>query len=401
MENKINLKTVGLGVFWVNFFGLLTKFFAFFSSILILSQLSLAEYGLSELILSIVAIFGIFMLPGLNQTIIADVGVEVGKNNLGEARKILKNYNKLRTILSFFIFSIFLVGSFFIDHYFTPNVINSIRVYSLTFLLAPIRSMISIVFSVTKNFFLQGFLLFSEEFFRFLFIFYFFNFTNLRLEGVFWALFFGQLLSTFSVFISYRQNLKNFGDIINKSSIFEFIKILLDHGKWATFSSYFNSLGQNIRLWVIKLFLGTEAVGVFSFAYTLISHVLSLFNLSGVMTPVLAESMEDEPRFKRLLIKSIKYQTLAFIFLGICSLIGAGYFVKIFFPHYTNSLPIFYIMLIALPMSGFASVINLLFFIAKMQKHLFFSIGLKNLSIFIFSVVGIYYTGLFGRSAVF
>lgn len=396
MDSSSTLKTIGLGIFWTNFFNILTKVFAFFSSVLILSHLSLAEYGLSELIISIVAISGIFMLPGLNQTIIADVAVEVGNNNLPKAKKIFKDYLTLRNILSFSVFIVFLAGSFFVENWFTSNVINSIRIYALTFLLAPIRSSISIIFSVAKNFFLQGFLLFSEEFFRFFFIYYFFNFSDLRLEGVFWALFLGQLLSTFSVFMAYRKIVKILGNQIAEGKRFDFIKIMLEHGKWATLSSYFNSFGQNIRIWVIKLILGTEAVGVFSFAYTLMSHVLSLFNISSVVTPILSESVSDQSRFNKILSKSLKYQLLVYFIIMLLSFILAELFVDLFFPNYLSSLPIFYIMLLALPVIGVAAVINILFFIYKAQKQLFDAIFLKNLSALVCSFIGIYFMGILG-----
>ena len=172
--------------------------------------------------------------------------------------------------------------------------------------------------------------------------------------------------------------------------------MLLKNGKWGILSTYMNNFGQNVRLWIVKFMLGTEAVALFSFAFTLFGHTMSLVAISNILNPIFSKLKDDTSKFIKLIDKSIKYQFIAYVGLLIVALTTFPTIIDYFFPNYHDSLFLFKILMIAIIPASFANIFTPLFYALNAQKSLFNSIMIKNFFIALFSVIFIYFFGILG-----
>ncbi len=398
MVKKISIiRTVFEGTFWTSIFGVLTKIIAMITAVLVLSHLSITEYGLSELAMSVVAFLSIFMLPGMIQVIVADMSTALGKEDYGRAREIGKNFFKLQSMLCGVAFLILLIISIFATKFFTSNVSGSLQILSLLFLISPIRGFFTLIFSVTKNFFAQGALSFLEELVRFAIISYCFNFTELRLEGVFLGGIGGPIISMLLLLSSFKNSYRPIRESLLTRTA-PFFESILNHGKWSVFSSYFNTFGQNMRLWIVQAFLGTGAVGVVSLAFNLLSHTQSLISFSSILSPLISEHQEDKRLVNTMVAKAIKYQMFIFIFTGTIFFFGMPVLVGALFPKYLLALPLYKLLLFSMIPASFAVVFTPMFHAKKEQKSLFNAIMTKNVAIALGSLVFLPVFGIIGAS---
>ncbi|MFO0718734.1 MAG: oligosaccharide flippase family protein [Candidatus Paceibacterota bacterium] len=390
-------RSIAQGTFVLSFFGLLTKFASFFTAIIVLRSLSIHEYGLSELSMTLFSFLGILLLPGISSVIIADMSFCKGQGNMPRAKEIFKRYVTLQSLLCIAGFIILFSSSFFVEYFATENVSNSLRILSFSFLISPFRMAFSILFSVEKKFFYQGMIGFFEEFFRLVVVLYIFVFHSFHLESVFLANTIGQASAMVFIYPFFLVSYKMWRRVIatNGGHVLE---SLFAHGKWAVFSTYLNTFGQNIRLWIIKTILGTPAVSIFSLAATLLAHTQSLFSLSNVLVPIISEKMSDRKLVNIIIAKSIKYQMIAFVIIGLCSLVFMPFVISLAFPKYLIALSSYKLLLVAMLLAPFAAVFTPMFQAAKQQKSLFKATFLKNISIVVFSIVLLPVFGVIGAS---
>ncbi len=396
-DNRSISRSIAEGTFWVSFFGILTKVVAVVSAVLVLRKLSIHEYGLSELAMSVVSFLGIFMLPGMMQAIVADISNAIGQRNLPRAKEIGSNFFKLQLCLCGIAFVLMFALSFVSGLFFTENVSNSLRVLSFVFLLAPFRSYFNLLFSVSKDFFALGALSFFEESFRLLLIYMLFAGTTWRIEAVFLGSIGGQILALIALLGLFHKNYRLFASVY-KSSTRPFGESLLNHGKWSVASSYFNTFGQNMRLWIIQFFLGTGAVSLFSLAFSLLTHTQSLISFSTTLAPILSEHNEDRRLINVIIAKSIKYQMFIFVLIGVICFFLVPVLVLNLFPKYAEALPLYNILLISMIPASFAIVFTPMFHAKKEQKSLFKAIGVKNAAIAVFSVIMLPIFGITGAA---
>lgn len=393
--NKSITRIVAEGTFWTSFYSMMTKIVSIVSAVVVLRYLSISEYGLSELATSVVAMLSIFMLPGMLQVIIADVSSSLGKGEGGRAKEILHNFFRLQIILSLFAFLLMFFIHLLATNIFTENVSSAIFILSFSFLLVPLRNLFTIIFIVTKSFYAQGIFSFLDELFRLFLILFLFNYTEMRLEGVFLGSVIGQCLATVIIFPLFLKLYKPI-NIHIKTQTQNIFESLILHGKWSVFSSYFNTFGQNMRLWIIQLFLGTNAVSIFSLALNMFIHTQSLVSLSGTMSPIIAEHNADKRLINKIVSKAIKYQFIVFGVISLGGVIFMPVLVNYLFPKYITALPIYYIFLFTMIPTSFAGVFTAMFHAKKAQKSLFNSISIKNAFIVLLSVIFVPIFGIIG-----
>ncbi|MSR73103.1 hypothetical protein EXS61_00630 [Candidatus Parcubacteria bacterium] len=390
-------RSIAQGTVIFTLLGILTKFASFFIAIIVLRSLSIHEYGLSELSMTVYSFLGILLLPGISSVIIADMSFCKGQGNMSRAKEIFKRYITLQTMLCIVGFILLFSFSFFAKYFVTSNVSNSLRILSFSFLISPIRMAFTIFFSVEKKFFFQALIGFCEEFFRLVVVLCVFSFSTFHLESIFWANILGQATALIFLcplfFMSYRAWRRV--QATNTGCVLESI---MAHGKWAVLSTYFNTLGQNIRLWIIKTMLGTPAVSIFSLASTLLAHSQSLFTLSSVLTPVISEKISNHKVVNIIIAKSIKYQMFVFVCIGLGVFLFMPYVIHFAFPKYTTAISSYNVLLITMLLAPFAVVFTPMFQAAKQQKSLFYTVFVKNISIVLFSFIFLPLFGVIGAS---
>ncbi|MST04253.1 MAG: hypothetical protein EXS49_01640 [Candidatus Pacebacteria bacterium] len=397
MENNISTKkALAEGAFSTSIASFALRGVGFLTSVILLKELSLYQFGVMELTSSIFSFLGIFLLPGINNVAISEVSYELGVGNKNKARAIVKNYFKLQYVFVFIAWAIFFFGANIIGRYYNLEISNSLKIISFIFLLSPIRSFLNLIYLSNFKFLLKNIYGVMEDAVKLVIIFFiFFILRSIRVDNVFFSTVTSQIISFFIMIPSaYRIWRQNFGSgSYEKIPLFSMI---LKNGKWGILSTYMNNFGQNIRLWIIKFTLGIEAVGLFSFAFTLFGHTMSLVAISNVLNPIFSKLKSDTVKFMKLIDKSIKYQFIAYLALLIIALTTFPTIIDYFFPKYHDSLFLFKILMISIIPASFANIFTPLFYSLNAQKSLFNSIMIKNFFIAFFSIIFIHLFGIVG-----
>ena len=140
-------------------------------------------------------------------------------------------------------------------------------------------------------------------------------------------------------------------------------------------------------------------MAIYNVAIQIISHLTKFTgSLEAVLLPVLSEELARSKELaKKIIDRSIKYSLWLVSAIMLISSFVIPYFLVLFFgDKYLSSIPVFQVMLFALPTSALGVVFRPIFFYFKEQKSLFF-IGLKiNLHTIPISVLLTYFLGVFG-----
>jgi len=391
--DKSILRTASEGTFWISFSTLLVKVVGIATVFIMLSRLGAAQYGNLELALSITSLFSIFMLPGIDALVVADMGSEIGKGSGRQARVILQTYLVLQYVLALCAFAIVFFGAtFFASTYNTST--HYIQLVSLQFLIGPLRTTFGVLFRVQLKFILQSLLTFIEETFKLISIASLFVLVRPSVTAVLVSIIISQLATLLVLTPSFISGMRTLSH--GATSVLRWWYLITGHGLWTLLSSYAGNVGRALRLWIIQKLLGPEAVGLYAVASGLIGHTTALVPLSTVLTPLLAQYVHEKVRFMRLLVKGIKYQLIANI-----GLIGVGFFVfppilRWLFPQYMQAFPLFQLMLFALIPGAVISVVTPAFFALKLQRSFFASMVLKTVLTVVFDYAGIVLFGIWG-----
>lgn len=304
-------------------------------------------YGEYRYILSIMAMVGIFALPGMGDALLQ----AVAKKFEGCLKKAIKEKFKWAilgsltclTIAGYFFFksNFDLVISFTIAALFFPfmqsteiyvSYLGGRKLFGIQVKYTVLTQIIAAVAIIITLFFSKSLVV--------LILIYFLSHTLLR-----------------SLFL--LCSLKRFP--ANKKEDEKFISF----GKHLSFLRIVHTIAAQIDKMLLFHFLGAVQVAIYSFAALPVSEAnVFLKNIRLLALPKLA--VRDKKEIKKTLLKKVGRATLLIVPLVLLYIIIAPYIYKIFFPQYTES--IFFSQLLFLTILAFPASIVALSFQAKMAK---------------------------------
>lgn len=378
----------GIGTFFIKVIGLC-------SILLVLHKLTLYEYGVVEITLTAVSLFNIFLLPGFGNTVVADMGVQRGLGNNENVRVLFRQFFRLQSILGIIAFCIVFFGSNVLAHYYNTNISILFKIASLTFLTSPFRTSMMTVFAVYFKFSSQSIYTVLEEGARLILIILLLYVFDARMYGVVLAAVCSQMIALVCMSPVFFKTYKLF----SKASLASYKpcwNLLTQHGKWGIFSTYLGTLTQNVRVFIIKLFLGTESVALFAVASGLFSHTLSLLPLTSIISPMIPQYVTYKEKFYLFIEKALKYQLINAIVVFVLAFFVLPSVIVYLFPKYESAIPLFKVLLLAIIPLSVATVFTPIFYALKAQKNLFFSNTLKLISAVILLPIGVSLFGIVG-----
>jgi O-antigen/teichoic acid export membrane protein len=154
-------------------------------------------------------------------------------------------------------------------------------------------------------------------------------------------------------------------------------EIIVSYGKWELPRSFSRNLVGKVRPWIIRLFLNTEAVGIFGVANMAISLLKDLMPTRTLS--VLIPRKIHEPRKLTFI---FFYGTKCFVLLslGLVALGSALYPLAIYFvfPHLSASIVLFYLLLPTVVLFAFIKLTNIFLVVKRRQKFLFYQSVLEQ-----------------------
>lgn len=369
--------TIARGLVWNTLGSTVTKVIIVVNIFYILSHLSVYEYGLTELVFSVIPVLGIFLLPGIFDTIVADMSVENGRKNHGRMKGLFIQFLKLQTVLGVIAWALLFFGAPIAAQLSGNQSIEYfLRIISFTFLIAPARSAVTMLSVVTIRFVDQSLFSVVEESSKFLFLVLFLGVLHLGPAGLLYASVLAPLIAVLlylpRTFSAYRQ----FSGV-QALYTHRWWQLVGTHRKWSIGTSYVGSLGTVARLWIIRAMLGTEAVGLFAFAYGIIGHLTGLMPLSAVLKPIVPRYVDNATLLSRLVRGAFKIQLVNAVVFIVIGFITLPLFIHIAFPLYLDATPLVLIMLFALLPGAVGSVVIPVFAALKKQRSFFFATVFK------------------------
>ncbi len=365
------VQTVGKGIAWNSFGMIAGKLLIIVNVFIVLTHLTVYDYGLTELVMSAVSLGGLALLSGLTSIVTVDLGVERAQNNLGRMKALYMQFFTLNLLLGTCMWAVF----FFVSSYVAQLVGNPViepflKIVSFTFLITPFRTISAVLAAVYLRYADQAAYGVVEEIWKCVLLIVFVVSMNLGPKGLLISYVGSQFLTVLSyswrTYTAYRQ----FGRAEPADSI-AFWNLASQHRLWGIGVSYVGTISQNFRIWIIKLLLGTEAVGLFAFAYGLYGNLVGLLPLASVLTPLYPQYVRERDRLARIIRMSAKAQLALGAALCIVAFLAAPLFVHTFFDHFSPSLPILFVLLLVLIPASIATVITPVFAAFKEQRSLF------------------------------
>lgn len=373
----------------------LTKVIAVSNTVLVLASLTPYAYGVAELALSVVGVFSIFQLAGLERTVVSDMGLEKGRGNLPVARRIFQDFFILLSLFALLAWSILFFGSEIVGRYFTDEIGSYFVILSFLFLVSPLGALMRMLYALNLDFLATSLFTFLQEATKMIFLATIFFVDDLSISYVLWSY---VVASGVPFFLLLHRTYPHVQRILSYPAHGSFAphRFILGHNFWTLVSNYLDNATKSIRLWFIKLFLGTEAVALFSVASGIVGQLSSFLNLSSTIAPVLPQYVGTPSVFYRIIDKAIKYQVLlAFILIAV----GAAtipILVEYLFPQYLMALPLFYMLIFILIPSSINNVFQTMFYVLKAQRSLFAAQIIRLASVILIAMTAIPAFGIAG-----
>lgn len=391
--DEISGTTVAKGVAILGGGNILLRIFNIAIAVLLLRWLSLFEFGVYRLVLAAYDLAAGFFLAGVENVVVSDV-----------SGGLKKNERTAKSLFSVYFFFMALVGAgLWALFFFTPSFLISwsgaegryLRILSFLFLLAPIETVYKLIFQIFLDFGWGTLFRVLREGGRLGLLLIFFFFFSFGIKEVLWSLLVAVALPIAVVIFGYRRP-----RLIIIPSFLELREALrtlfMTHGRWALLDDFLSNSGKNIRPFIIKTFVGVEAVALVSVAQNLISYTTSLFPIRDVLTPVFPRFGDRPEKLISRINRASKYSTWAYTVFGAGAAVVAPFMTLFLFPKYLPALPFFYIMLLGLPLTGFRSVLVPVFYAFKAQKTLFLLTVLRTVFMVGMGVILTYFFGMWG-----
>ena len=396
-DTTLSSRAIGGGL-WSSTSNWLLKGTTALSLVITLKYLTVYEYGVVQLILSLFSIGVLFNLSAFHDLMVAELGI-AKSGSASRLRGLFETFLKAQSLFSVILWALFFFGAPIIHVYLTTLNVEHIRIMSLLFLLSPVREAIQLLFNIELQF--KELAMFSvyEQVSRLVALVVGLELLQGRIGAVLWATIISQVVALTLVtpaFLRVYKPLREF--VADKISILE---ILLHQGKWALLVTYVSNLNKNIRVWIIQRLIGTEAVALYSVAANIFGHTRSILPIAEVVTPIIPQYLATRDKLAIIVNKALKYSLMGYVLLGIVAFFFFPPIIKLLFPNYTNSIPLYQIMLLGLLAHSLVIIVTPVFYTFRKQRSLFFAYTRRIILTIIFLPTCVYLFGGVGLAIEF
>lgn len=396
MEESIR-NQVGKGTILLSSSDVVVKVMGFSYVLIVVGHLSVYDYGLIKLALSIPVLLGLLTLGGLQPVTVSDISLLNEKGDIKGMRYLFSSFFSINIILSSLAFVLLLSSTFVFINYFHENILNLVRVLSLLFLVGPFRSLILLMLNVKRDF--RSIALFNicEEGFKLALTVVFLLVFEYGTMGVILSVVLSSAMSVIlftPLFFSIKNKLLE-GKLLSKG-LFYPLEALRFHAKWSIFLSSMNNFMVNLRLWIIQFILGTEAVGIYGLAVSLLRPIETLVPIGKVILPILPSYINRKPLLTRLINSAIKYRLYAQVLLVFVAIITLPILTNHYLLKYSSVYGLFILCTFAFIPQSFSQMFGLIFHTLKLQRDLFFATTVNLVTVVIVLPISVYLLGIYG-----
>ncbi len=363
------------------------------NSFLIISSLSIYQFGVYQLVLAAYS-FASDFFHGLFATVTGnDLMRYVGEGREDKAKKLFFEYAAFRLIMGLIPAVILFLLAPKLSFRYGPEAILWARLLAPLFILDAVAPLGILLLKLRLNFKIFSAQPTIQKIAHLGILAYFFFFAQLGIKEIFIA----QILAPVIAFFILLGPIINAWRVWRATTAFSSRMLWLvvkTYGKWEIPQFCFSDINGRIRPWLIKLFLNTESVGIFGVAYTFVNALKDLLPVRtlGLLVP---RKVRDKEYFNQLFLYGTKYYTLMSLALVVLGSFGVPMAIYIFFHKYLSSIPLFWLLLPIIVIFAFTKMINIMLVAQRRQKFIFYQSILQNglnllFLIFVLPLVGLW-----------
>lgn len=358
------------------FWGGVTTAVGAVNTFLIISALTIYQYGVFQLLLSSYAFLAVLIGLG-GETVRNDLLRLVGEGQEAAAKKIFLENTVFRLATGVVLWALVFFNADLFSFRFGPEFIFHIKLISFLFLHDALLSALRLALDARKRFREIASRASITKFVQLGIMAYFFFFSVLGLKEVLIAFVIAYFVALIFLLPPVIRAYLPWRHLPTAGEGFLY-RTLRAYGKWEMLRPIITKFGNFIQVWFTKFFIGTEAVAIFSVAQTIVGTIAGALPVKTLSTLVPLE-IADKVKLQRIFNKGLKYLLVLSVLFGLAGLFFVPALVNWFFAKYAVSLPYFYFLLVTIPISAF-SVIATIFLVAfRQQKFLFFQKVAKTL----------------------
>src|SRR3989344_1318793 len=343
------------------------------NTFVIIYFLTLYEYGVFKLILSLVGIFQVFVLSGLDGVVRNEIAHYLKDSEQKKAAKLFFEFLLIKGILAILVWVLLVV---LIKTYFSAiydsNFINILMLASLSVPLNFLSDVFSLLYRSIGAIKLTSKINSSVEVVKLGILSLVFWKLSPGIGSVIIVIIISQLISHMVYILFARKDLLSWWRGRGGEKGFLVWRIVKDYGKWSFATNVLASLVSNSRNYIIKFMISTEAVAVWNLALSMMSLLYSLVPSDNILNTFLPYKVKLDDLKASYYRSYVKYLTVTYALLMVLGWVGATVVISLFFPAYRPSLPIFYIMSLVLAMSGVNDFVVAYLYTLRHQKVIFY-----------------------------
>ncbi|RJQ36816.1 hypothetical protein C4552_02910 [Candidatus Parcubacteria bacterium] len=318
------------------------------SSFFILATVSVYLYGLYQLILTAVAV-AVHLTSGLfDEAVTNDLARATAEGKRKDAKRLAAEYIGAKTIIAFAVWALVFFGAELIARYYDQDIGGSVRIASFLVLFPALRTMQVLFFRATVSFAAFGAEIIAETTRLGLLVALWWQ-GGLTLGEVLWA---GAIASgvtlAYTSFYFFRRWRELFTGIA-PSAGWILPGLIRRYGVWVLTRYAVSRAAKGIDVWYVRVFLNTEAVGLYAFAVNLLT-IFQGFVPTAMLGVLLPWEAGDRGRLAIIYRRMLKYG----VWVGTAVALGAALVAPpiIYFamPKYEPALPLVLLLLTTLPL---------------------------------------------------
>lgn len=350
------------------FWGVLAKGASIGSTFLILFSLTPYQYGVWYLFLSFYEIFSQVITLG-GGVVKNEVMRFIGENDYGRAKRLFCEYHLIRLILSVMIWAILFFGSPLLAFRYQPDFILMIRIASFLLLLEFFSTFIQALLNMQFRFGAAVRISAYSKAVQFSMLLYFYFFAYIGVREVLFSLIISLAAAIIFIMPAAIHEWRPWRARIAAGDKL-FFKLMLGPGKWDVSRSFVSHITSRVQPFIIKLFLNTEAVGLYGIAKSIV-ELLSSFLAVDTLSSLVPREIGERDKMRVIFVFGSKYLIITSLVFIAAGSVGTLVLLNLFFDNYLPALPFFYLLILILPAIAFGQIIDVFLFAWRKQKFTF------------------------------
>lgn len=347
------------------------------TSFLTLSALSVGDFGRYQLVLAAIAFIGTFSIDFFDEIIQSDISRSLAGRRPDEAKRLFLEFAFLKVGLGLAVTLALFFGAHLVVRAYAASgpassgassgIADFVRIASFVFVIRALRSTASLFLKSVVSLKALGASA-VEELIKLAIIAALFYVSALGVREVLIATVVAAGGSLIYVLMPFGRAYQKTFSAVRSSPRSLFAAVVKGYGWLVLFRTALHQAAKPIRPWLVKAFVGTEAVALYALAANMATLLKDFFPLANVS--LVAWEVGNPERLKTIFTRGAKYSFWAGIAFALFCLAAVPLAIWLVLPKYLPAIPLFLALLISFPFHGISRLEYSLLTALREQKVL-------------------------------